>query len=1231
VIGLVVCVILFLIVLGSLVPTIGKVFASNAVKRAGLAIHSLDFLELASDLAVIRIKGEINNEASLGGIFEEFPMDVYILSSEYDRGELVGTLLMPSLTVKASTSNPFDETVTLNIINIENFMVSASTLVNNAIFYLRFSGETTLRSNGLSFNKILFDKTISLAGMNGLANVTVLSFDLSPSTNEEVMFQMDLSFFNPSSLSIDIGSINLDIFHDGARFGRGTVLSLLITPGLFQVAFYGSVSFNDLEGDDLEKVVEMFNYYLTGNPIVVTTRVSEKSGLSSALLESALNSWNLLAFIPGSTSSLFHSISFLELDIAPVAGDQILFGASLAVVLNSPLGDDVVLDVKQVKVDISLRNENGGTLFTSSIPFTPTNNIPGTVKPTAQLYVSSLISFSPEEEMNYIDFVRSFVNHEEVVVIVSGSMDGEVIVGPLGRLLLRGIDTKVESFLLGMNALSDNRVLEFDLSKSTQETVFVDLNIELVNPSIATVTLGDLSLDLVYEDQVVGFLSTSNVTFFPSTNRLNLRGALDPDENNPNATNAARSLFTTYVSGGLVSLTARARGDSLDHRILNQGFQGFSITAPLPRIANPLVEAISFSSMRLEPNSSDYSLVFLQTKVEMLLDSPLGPNSLFETLSVALSSSIFFSQNGTRQLLGVFSNLGRSSTVISSNAARVEISLKGDFAIEGDGSNLVDLISLFIDAAPASIDVDGVATVEVRTHFGIVSLEDVPVYQSFSFLGNDRLPPLEITSLDLPANVEDSIFEGIIISLNATLENPLMVTFALGNVVLDVYFQGTRQAFLEQTDLVLVPGTNVIAATGRINPDVDDLDKTGEFFSALVAGVSYPFTMRIAAKDPQSAAPWFSQILADFELRSSFPAGAPLDLVRNISLFNQLDSVLLEPGFPTFSGTIMITFQNPFSFQITIQQIRVSMSIKDNENQVLAAKFVDWSPLASHGDFFTMNITFNANLEDQKENAMGFIQNLLQTDGTDMHVDLTTSAQVQTGAGVVVISNLSASYPIPVNGFRSFDGLISFQDFNLHQGAGNVIEFCAVLNIFSQSTIDIVLGGMHFEIVSRNVTLGNATSNQFSLEGSSSGKINQIDLNGTFEHSSQPIIDEISCLLSNFMNQIETQLTLKRLVLLDPSPIQGALEAIQITTSLPGLEYQVLAGIQVLGLIHDEFSLLPLNLSFAATLQIINPLNLPFTILEASFDSKVRIFLRKIGTSLTKQTPKVELNSSWLL
>jgi len=91
---------------------------------------------------------------------------------------------MPSLAVEPSSSTPFEETVALTITNAENFKIFAAALINDEVFFLRLAGETTLRSGGVAFDNIPFDKTISLTGLDGLGNITVNSFDLSSSTED---------------------------------------------------------------------------------------------------------------------------------------------------------------------------------------------------------------------------------------------------------------------------------------------------------------------------------------------------------------------------------------------------------------------------------------------------------------------------------------------------------------------------------------------------------------------------------------------------------------------------------------------------------------------------------------------------------------------------------------------------------------------------------------------------------------------------------------------------------------------------------------------------------------------------------------------------------------------------------------------------------------------------------------------------------------------------------------
>jgi len=69
-------ILILLVIIGALIPTIGQAIASKPVTKAELTFHSIDILSLGTTVAEMRVKGDVRNDASLGGIFDNFPIEV---------------------------------------------------------------------------------------------------------------------------------------------------------------------------------------------------------------------------------------------------------------------------------------------------------------------------------------------------------------------------------------------------------------------------------------------------------------------------------------------------------------------------------------------------------------------------------------------------------------------------------------------------------------------------------------------------------------------------------------------------------------------------------------------------------------------------------------------------------------------------------------------------------------------------------------------------------------------------------------------------------------------------------------------------------------------------------------------------------------------------------------------------------------------------------------------------
>lgn len=93
-------------------------------------------------------------------------------------------------------------------------------------------GSPKVKTGSLSFS-VHYDKSISFQGMDGLSNVTIVGFDLprnSPEGGVELL--LNVSQYNPSIMSVDIGDLTFEILFEGSYMGQVRASNFTLQPGV---------------------------------------------------------------------------------------------------------------------------------------------------------------------------------------------------------------------------------------------------------------------------------------------------------------------------------------------------------------------------------------------------------------------------------------------------------------------------------------------------------------------------------------------------------------------------------------------------------------------------------------------------------------------------------------------------------------------------------------------------------------------------------------------------------------------------------------------------------------------------------------------------------------------------------------------------------------------------------------------------------------------------------------
>ena len=1063
---------------------------------------------------------------------------------------------MPELAVDADGSTPFTVTVTMKVLNTDNFVSFAKAMLYDSEFILHLTGSANLHAAGLDITNLPFDKHLTMAGMSGLTEITINNFDLSNSTDQALTFTLSIVLINPSNVSISLGTIKFDAYQDGNLVGHCQVNSFALVPGVNNLPITGS-----LDPSQINFVTALLNLYLTGNTVVVTSKVAS-GGVQSQLFAEALEGYSIIAAIPGLTNGLIKSLTFPAMSIEPTGPDTIFLGVSVNLTINSPLGPYVTLLVKQVAMTMTLQSMSGGLLVQQTVPLTDVNaNVKDAQgNPTITLDVAMYLTFTEEMLTNFEEFINSFATQASVEILVVGTADTSIFIGPLGYLNLQGAVVNNPTTIVAMNGLSNNEVISAFYNASSQDEVLMDLVFQVYNPSVATITVGDIIFDIVYDGEILGNMTAANVTFNPTFNTLVLSGIVAPQT--ASASTAAVALFSAFLLDSSVTVIARASEQALTNIILNAGFQGITIPVSMGGVNG--LDQISVSSFDLS-RSTDVAIVFA---IEAVAVNPSAVTILIGTTFL----DAFFGGS----LIG-----HASITDFTLEPGNNNITMVGTL----DPANMTAITAMltpFLSGLPvlveAEIAINGVASVLLEQALEGWSLGTLIPGQQDALVKNVEMSGMSLTSIDAETL-------GLNVVVNLTLNNPLG-----HNVTLDVEQIAVNMTLLSSSGGMMltqsIPLTTVSADSKDANGDptlsvtldmvvsLSGLEQTN--FAEFVQQFSTLSTATViiggTALAYANVGPLGNLLLAGIQLNQSASLVGMGGLTNTTVTAASFDA----SSASSVTAALTVTVFNPSAAVV---------SIGDLSFDIVAGGEVIGSLSAS-------NVTF-----DLGENTLELSAIINPASGapTTAAVSLFSTVINEKSATVTAVASANAMVNLALNeGFQGFvlttalpglDGLgaVIVNSFTL-SGSNSAVDFAMQASVVNPTIVSVNLGTVILDAYYQGGLIGQGSVSNFSLVPGS----NPLSLSGTVSSSNLTVV---SAMMAPFLSGDLVPVVAQGAQNGAANPVlSGALQTFSLQTLVPGLTTPLIQTIQFESMSLTSINTTAIGIGAIVNLTLNNPL-----------------------------------------
>jgi hypothetical protein len=799
----------------------------------------------------LSVLGTVSKAGPLSGYFEKMTTSISF------QGKHLATVTLPTQQIAAGAVNKVAFASEFIIDDVTVFNNFTTALINADQLTWHMSGKASVGCSFLpfAFHGIPFEKDILLLGIGGFKNVSLDVFDLSHSTNDEAIIFLQANVYNPSVTQIiPLGDLNFDVFFNGTVVGHLHAVNQSLLHGSNLMPMKGVL--RKVFDDRSRRVAsQMMSQYLGGIDTLVVAKASYPNASSIPLYNHAMKDLALHTILHAKSTPIITNMVCNSITMAPKDNLAVALKIDTQVDFTDPLGNNSLINVSMVSMSSDIID--GEDLHSHRLGHLTTQNIPVHGNQTS-VTVSVPLSVQTPLLMDDLGvslsaFLSKFIYQDHVIMQVNGRTKVAASPPAIGSVGL-DLPINIPIQMAGLGGLKQNTIEEFKIvgdaptpcaTSQTQCGVLVQITASLVNPSAATMPLGNISFDMYAGGVRQGDLHVVDFTLVPGPNVLHMFGTLLPA---PSALNATSTFVTNYLTG--VDQAVKVTGTQADGSLvqwLQKTIRNMTMSTTLKGIQNnQLITNTTIISLGMQfPKGSDQYVG--AAHITIMLHLPDNLRAMSINVELVESMSVTLNWRGKD-----FASMDIRNVPVKSydpQTRQVEVEFTGAPLVVLDAGAFSDFVGeLLVAKSIDNITVTGAATTQISTAMGKLIIGPAAVHnEGISIVGMNGFqdPPLKIEKLDIVGGHGGRSEDGGILNmlLNYEIYNPSPITTHLldGKLDLDMYYKGFKLGTCHHENFLLVPGWNVMSNV-TVTWQPKDVDSAKE---ALSQYLSYP-TMQVA-------------------------------------------------------------------------------------------------------------------------------------------------------------------------------------------------------------------------------------------------------------------------------------------------------------------------------------------------------------------------------------------------
>nr|CCA20189.1 conserved hypothetical protein [Albugo laibachii Nc14] len=407
-------------------------------------------------------------------------------------------------------------------------------LGKNVLIIMLALGLTCCCVGSLNLQNLSVDVVTTFSGMSGLHNVSVVNFLLPGQRNKTAITEpicVNISVWNPSIFSISLGPMTLAIRTKKELFGH-IEGEFALQPHATFIAMNGTLQPElDKAGFIGPGLTAFFSRYLQGLSNHLTAIVVEGEFRRCQWMNAALLGLEIKTQFRGvsPTYRMIREISFHELDImlepshdASVMGNTAMsIRIDLAARIELPPSIQIAINISRIRVGLELinveRSSMGILQSTEELcDFESARNMSLSFNMT-RYYPIQL--HDKKQVISMAHFINQALNGKGEIPFgmqtkLTSPDEGAFPVTSTQMGILRLFQIPIEAYtnITSLNRFASPpiRISALDIIAGTSSSLVIQLQLVLENPSVLSIKLGALSLDVYYQNTWIGTAQIAN-------------------------------------------------------------------------------------------------------------------------------------------------------------------------------------------------------------------------------------------------------------------------------------------------------------------------------------------------------------------------------------------------------------------------------------------------------------------------------------------------------------------------------------------------------------------------------------------------------------------------------------------------------------------------------------------------------------------------------------------------